>query len=95
MQNYSIYRKFAIYIGVVILAVSLILPVHVQAADTSMKFTPSADAYVLATSPDKNFGSNISLRVDNSPDTRSYLRFEVSGLGGSQIVICQAEGICK
>ena len=65
---------------------SLILPVHVQAADTSMKFTPSADAYVLATSPDKNFGSNISIRVDNSPDTRSYLRFEVSGLGGSQIV---------
>jgi hypothetical protein len=86
MQNYSISRKFAINIGVILLAISMILPVHVQAADTSMKFTPSADAFVLATSPDNNFGSNISLRVDNSPDTRSYLRFEITGLNASQIV---------
>jgi hypothetical protein len=86
MQNYSISRKFAINIGVILLAISMILPVHVQAADTSMKFTPSADAFVLATSPDNNYGSNISLRVDNSPDTRSYLRFDVIGLAGSQII---------
>ena len=43
-------------------------------------FHPVADAYVISTYPDNNFGTKTYLYVDHSPDIRSYLRFEVSGL---------------
>jgi hypothetical protein len=56
----------------------------VQAA-TQFTFNPIADTYVIQSTPDTNFGPNASLRVDNSPATRSYLRFVVSGLNGSAI----------
>jgi len=46
-------------------------------------FTPIADAYVNAGSPTNNYGLLTSLRVDASPDIRSYLRFNVQGLSGS------------
>jgi hypothetical protein len=42
--------------------------------------TPAADAYVNADVPSANHGGIASLCVDASPDTRSYLRFTVSGL---------------
>jgi hypothetical protein len=45
-------------------------------------FTPLADAYVSATNPDTNFGYLDKLRVDGSPELRSYLRFDVQGLAG-------------
>jgi hypothetical protein len=44
--------------------------------------TPAADAYVHATSPTTNFGNNVSLVTDASPDIRSYLRFNVPPLSG-------------
>jgi len=40
-------------------------------------FTASADAYVVATSPSTNFGGQTDLRAGSSPDTRSYLTFNV------------------
>ena len=46
-------------------------------------FTPEADAYVIESSPDTNFGSIAILRVDSSPITQSYLRFNVQGLSGT------------
>jgi PKD repeat protein len=49
-------------------------------------FAPVADAQVKNTSPSKNYGTLTSLRLRNggtSSDTyRSYLKFDVSGLGG-------------
>jgi hypothetical protein len=45
--------------------------------------TPNADAYVISTSPDSNFGTNASLRADASPTTVSYLMFNVQGLSGT------------
>jgi parallel beta-helix repeat protein len=48
-------------------------------------FTPVADAYVDAEKPTTNAGSSLSLRADGSPEMRSYLRFEVTGLSGSVI----------
>lgn len=51
----------------------------------SKTFVPSADAYVYATNPASNYGSAVNLRVDASPDTRSYLRFVVSGLNGAAV----------
>jgi PKD repeat protein len=53
----------------------------------SLTFGPTDDAYVSSSSPAKNYGANTSLRVregtgaSNSPIYRSYLRFNVSGVG--------------
>jgi acid phosphatase type 7 len=51
----------------------------------AITFNPVADAYVVQTSASTNYGSSPTLRIDNSPVTRSYLRFSVSGLGGAPI----------
>ncbi len=48
-------------------------------------FTPAADAYVIKSQASSNFGKSTSLRADASPDTRSYLRFSVSGLNGAVV----------
>jgi len=53
--------------------------------NTTRTFNPVADAYVIQSSSDTNYGSNISLQADNSPVERSYLRFVVNGLNGSAI----------
>ena len=58
-------------------------PVSQAAIDSVL--TPTADAYVIQSTPDTNFGASTSLRVDNSPITRSYLRIVVSGLNGNVV----------
>lgn len=50
---------------------------------SSQTFTPVADAYVSSDTPNTNYGTLPALRVDGSPTVRSYLRFAVSGLGGT------------
>jgi hypothetical protein len=45
-----------------------------------LTFAPVADAYVSAAEPAANFGHMDKLRVDGSPELRSYLRFDVQGL---------------
>ena len=52
---------------------------NVQAASTSTTYHPVADAYVNQSMPTSNFGTSTTLRMDNSPIERSYLRFTVSG----------------
>lgn len=49
---------------------------------TGLTFTPVADAYVTASASTTNYGFRTTLRADASPDTRSYLRFNVQGLSG-------------
>jgi hypothetical protein len=51
-------------------------------AGNALMFSSTADAYVHANNPTKNFGSATTLRADSSPDVHSYLRFEVQGLNG-------------
>lgn len=51
---------------------------------TSGTFTSVADAYVV-TGDSVNHGTATTLRVDTSPATSSYLRFTLSGLGGSSV----------
>ncbi len=48
----------------------------------TLNFAPVADAYVDAGSPTTNRGTLTALRTDGSPIVRSYLRFDVQGLGG-------------
>jgi len=52
------------------------------ATPATFTFTTEADAYVLAVSPDSNFGTEIRLRTDGQPVERSYVRFNVQGLPG-------------
>jgi hypothetical protein len=47
---------------------------------TPASLVATADAYVTSASPSTNFGTSTTLRVDGSPDTRSYLRFDLSGM---------------
>jgi hypothetical protein len=51
----------------------------VQAAS----FTPVADTYVDASAPTTNYGTKAYVKADNEPVLRSYLRFNVQGLGGA------------
>jgi len=52
---------------------------------TPITFKATADAYVLKTSPGRNYGKATNLRVDSSPTTRSYIRFVVSGLASGTV----------
>ncbi len=56
-----------------------------QQAINTFTFNPVADAYVLQSKPNTNFGTSLSLRADSSPITRSYLRFVVAGLNGAAV----------
>ncbi len=50
---------------------------------SSFIFIAGADSYVDSSNPATNYGSATTLRVDGSPDVRSYLRFNLQGLAGS------------
>jgi hypothetical protein len=43
-------------------------------------FVPSADSYVTESNPNSNFGTSTVLRLDGSPISRTYMRFDVQGL---------------
>ncbi|MGB0387465.1 MAG: DUF7594 domain-containing protein, partial [Ardenticatenaceae bacterium] len=55
--------------------------VVVNTSDT-LTLMPVADAYVRASSPERNNGLETRLRTDGEPDTVSYLRFDIPDLGG-------------
>ena len=56
-----------------------------EAPISSMTLTAAADAHVSSTSPG-NYGSETALRLRaGSPEFRSYLRFDVSGIAGGVI----------
>ena len=90
MQTKTLYRFASLFI-LISLVISSNLVAHaatpaspVQAA-TDFTFAPVADAYVIQSTPDSNFGASTSLRVDSTPPTSSYLRFVVSGLNGAAV----------
>ncbi|MDH3250487.1 MAG: DNRLRE domain-containing protein, partial [Acidimicrobiia bacterium] len=45
-------------------------------------FDASADSYVDGVNVSSNFGTSTDLRVDGSPDLRSYVKFSVAGITG-------------
>src|SRR5215208_7699751 len=69
---------------VVLLTVVAGAPVEAVAAtgSTSLSFAAVADSYVSAQSPASNFGREATLRIDGSPVTRAYVRFDVEGITG-------------
>jgi hypothetical protein len=62
-------------------------PVSVTTSNISpnLTFTPEADTYVNAGNTSANYGGATTLRADATPNVHSYLRFDVSGLGGKSI----------
>jgi hypothetical protein len=54
--------------------------------ETTLTFGAAADAYTFRDSKNKNFGSATTLLVDASPEARTYLKFNVSGIGSRTIV---------
>ena len=45
--------------------------------------TPAADSYVESDLPSTNFGSSAVLKNNTSPDTRAYLKFDLTGISGN------------
>jgi hypothetical protein len=89
MQTKTLYRLASLF-ALISLVISTNLVAYASSSTdslqaTSLTFTANADAYVISSSPDANYGSNTTLRVDSNPVTRSYLRFSVSGLNGATI----------
>ena len=58
---------------------SLTLGAPVAHAAT-MTLSPVADSHVMADQPDANFGTATALRIDGSPISVAYLKFDVQGL---------------
>jgi hypothetical protein len=54
-----------------------------EAAAATTTLGPVADTYVQADVPTSNFGTATSVKVDGSPVTVSYLKFNVTGLSGA------------
>ena len=89
MHKKTIYRLASLFLLIAMVFGST-LAVHATAqpaplAASAVTFLPVADAYVIASSASTNYGKSVSLRVDSSPVTRSYLRFTVNGLGGAAV----------
>jgi hypothetical protein len=84
MQNRKMFQIVTIF-AVVIFLVSMIPGKTAAAQSSQITFRPVADAYVSQSTANTNYGTNDSLRVDNSPVVRSYLRFDVSGINGSPV----------
>jgi hypothetical protein len=87
MNKKPIYRLASLFLLISLLVgTNLVVQATSQfapATASALKFNPVADAYVIQTSASTNYGPAVSLRVDNSPVTRSYLRFVVTGLNGA------------
>jgi len=89
MQTKTSYRLVGMFVLIsLVISACLVAYTSSSAAPlqvTTLSFTATADAYVIASSPDANYGTATTVRVDNTPVTRSYLRFSVSGLNGATI----------
>ncbi len=66
-----------------LLASFSLIPAAVSAQSTT--YIPVVDGYVSASNPATNYGTGTTLRVDASPRTVSYLRFNVAGLAGQKV----------
>ena len=84
----SFSRTPAKFIGYLLIFVMFLMSqsvMNVQAQSTTLTLKPVADSYVYQTNSGTNYGSNTALRVDGSPVTRSYLRFNLTGLNGQPV----------
>lgn len=90
MKKYAkkIRQKSVIFLAIAfVLSVSIVLVVKtltstpITLAD-SATFKPVADSYISQANPGVNYGTSKELRIEGSPLTNSYLRFNVRGPSG-------------
>jgi hypothetical protein len=55
-------------------------------SESSLTFTPDADSFIDSSDPHSSFGDSVALRMDVSPDTRSFVRFNVQSLPSGRVV---------
>lgn len=70
----------ALVLAIVVEAAGTVVASSPARAATTTVFTPVADTAVYSDRPTRNFGSADRLVADRSPNTKSFLRFEVAGL---------------
>jgi hypothetical protein len=56
---------------------------QVATGPTTVTIAPAADSYVESDLPSTNFGSSAALKNNTSPDTRAYLKFDLTGIVGT------------
>lgn len=55
---------------------------------------PAADTYILPGTPNGNFGTQTTLRADNSPIEHSLLKFNVDDINGRQVISAKLRIYC-
>lgn len=80
--------KGVLLLVVTAFALSIFSP-QISAADFT--FTPSADAFVDQQTPATNYGNHGNLRARGTPVIKSYLKFDVTGLGGAPVTSARFE----
>jgi hypothetical protein len=76
------FARRALALALAVQAAVVVVGSPTAQAATSV-FTAVADATAASAQPEVNFGTTSRLVADKSPDTRSFLRFEVAGLVGA------------
>jgi calcineurin-like phosphoesterase family protein len=69
--------------AIVIATVFVLLAFGEPAGAATATFLPSADSYVQSDRATTNYGLATGLRIDGSPTTNAYLRFDLSGISGT------------
>jgi acid phosphatase type 7 len=67
----------------VVLCAAAALGALPASAASTVSVPATADAYVGAGTPSTNFGTSVQLRIDGSPVSRTYLRFDLRSISGS------------
>jgi Calcineurin-like phosphoesterase len=76
-------NRIALLLTATLLAGSFLALAAPQAVAAITPLNPVADSYVQADLPTSNFGTAAALKVDGSPATVSYLKFDVQGITGA------------
>jgi hypothetical protein len=84
----SVARSFgALFIALcgIAIVLNLIVPFNTRAASDIISLKPVAASYVKIADPDRNYGTASYLDVDAGSPTRSFIRFQVAGLGQNSV----------
>jgi Calcineurin-like phosphoesterase len=73
-------NRIAMALAALLLATASLTLAAPAAHAATITLSPVADSHVMADQPDANFGTATSLRIDGSPISVAYLKFDVQGL---------------
>jgi hypothetical protein len=82
-MGYPVRHRFVLALAAALIGTGVLIVGAAPAAAATITLNPVADGYVQSDQPDAKFGTATSLKVDGSPATTSYLKFNVQGLSGA------------